>query len=318
MAHCVEKLADGSYSMAWNGEVPWHKHGKKIPADLTPEQILIAASCDWLVEKQQLFRQIGDGFEPTDSYALVRDRDNKILDYVSKNWVILQNSEAFGFFHDFVMAGDMEMHTAGSLKGGQIVWCLAKIKEPLRVFGKDVIQPYLLFTNPQKFGQSIDVRLTNTRVVCNNTLTMALGEKATSQVVKMSHRSKFDAEAAKTVLGIANHKNTKFLEAAQFLSKKTYTKDDAMAFFAGIYPKVTVKEDDETLSKNAKMALGIVDIQPGANIAPGSYWNLVNAITFLNSHELGRESDTRLYNQWFGSTQKQNIKALNLALEMAS
>lgn len=70
------------------------------------------------------------------------------------------------------------MHTAGSLKGGQQVWALAKIKESFDVFGDDTVESYLLFSNPHQYGKSINVRFTPVRVVCNNTLTMSLESKA--------------------------------------------------------------------------------------------------------------------------------------------
>ena len=73
----------------------------------------------------------------------------------------------------------MEMHTAGSLKGGQQVWALAKIKESFDVFGKeDTVESYLLFSNPHQYGKSIDIRFTPIRVVCNNTLTFSLNSHA--------------------------------------------------------------------------------------------------------------------------------------------
>ncbi len=116
-------------SIAYSGETPWHGLGKAVPADLSPAQMLEAADLDWTVEKIPTFAKIDGKQIYTGKDALVRSSDNSILDVVSKDWNPLQNHDAFEFFNDFVVSGDMAMHTAGSLRDGQIVWALAKVKE---------------------------------------------------------------------------------------------------------------------------------------------------------------------------------------------
>ena len=110
--------------------------------------------------------------------ALVRSSDNKVLTNIGQIWNPVQNEEAFEFFSEYVLAGDMEMHTAGSLKGGQMVWALAKVKESFDLFGGDKVESYLLFSNPHLYGKSIDIRFTPIRVVCNNTLSLSLEQQA--------------------------------------------------------------------------------------------------------------------------------------------
>ena len=207
MAHMIEML-DGKVSMAWAGETPWHGLGTKVPSDLTPEQMLKAANLDWTVTPVPAFAEIGGKQVDIGRSALVRDRDNKILDVITNDWVPNQNSTAFEFFNDFISAGEMEMHTAGSLRDGQIVWALAKVKESFDLFGGDTVESYLLFTNPHKYGHSIDVRFTPIRVVCNNTLSLSLGTKS-EKMVKVSHRNEFDGDSVKETLGIAKEKLAK-------------------------------------------------------------------------------------------------------------
>jgi len=152
--------------------------------------------------------------------------DDKILDVVSDDWNPVQNAEAFDFFNEFVEAGDMEMHTAGSLREGQIVWGLAKVKDSFELFKGDQIDSYLLFSNFHKYGHSTDVRFTAIRVVCNNTLTLALNSKAQSDlVVRLNHRKKFDANFVKQTLGIARDNMENYKEMAEFLSKKKFSVD---------------------------------------------------------------------------------------------
>lgn len=311
MAHLVE-------TMAYAGEVPWHGLGKSVPSDLSPEQMLKAAELDWTVSKVPAFAKIGNENKPVGWSALVRSSDDRILDVVSDEWNPIQNSEAFEFFHEYCLNGDMEMHTAGSLKNGQVVWALAKVKESFELFKGDQVDSYLLFTNPHRFGQCIDIRFTPIRVVCNNTLTLSLSEKS-DRMVKKNHRSLFDASKVKEELGIATNKLAKYKEMASFLGSKRYTDETVKNYFRQVFPTLSKNKenDSETISRGAKSALAVLETQPGANFAEGSWWQAFNAVTFLTDHKIGRSADTRLQSAWFGPNKNLKIKALETAIEYA-
>lgn len=306
MAHLVE-------TMAYAGEKPWHGLGKEVPADLSPAQMLKAAQLDWDVTKVPAFSEIGGKQVNVGVSALVRSTDNRVLDVVSNDWNPLQNHEAFQFFHEYCEAGDMEMNTAGSLRDGQIVWALAKVKDSFELFKGDTIESYLLFTNPHKFGQSIDVRFTPIRVVCNNTLTLSLNTNS-ERMVKKNHRTVFDAEEVKEALGIATDKLAKYKEMAQFLGSKRYTEDKLKEYFQGVFPSLAKTKD---FSRAASQALEVIHTQPGAEYAEGSWWQAFNAVTFLTDHKLGRSADTRLTSAWFGPNKNLKVKALEKAVEFA-
>lgn len=317
MAHELE-IVNGVAQMAYAGETPWHGLGKKVPYDLTPEQMLDAAGLNWTVRKVPAFATIGDVQINIGHSALVRDIDDKMLDVVSNDWNPVQNIEAFDFFHEYVMAGDMEMHTAGSLKGGQIVWGLAKVKESFELFKGDTIESYLLFTNFHKYGFSTDIRFTPIRVVCNNTLTLSLNT-AVERMIKISHRKEFKAEDAKAMLGIASDKLAKYKEMAAFLGTKKAKKDDIMSYFKTVFPMTGVKKAaNDDMSRNAKLAMAIMDTQPGADFAKGSWWQPFNAATFMVDHVLGRNDDNRLSSAWYGQGRNVKTKALETAIEMAN
>ena len=322
MSHELEEMADGSYSMAYAGEVPWHGLGKAVPHDLTAEQMLKAAQLDWTVTKVPLYLDVNGEKVIAPRSALVRSSDNKILDTVTPNWEPLQNAEAFEFFHDFVMAGDMEMHTAGSLKSGQLIWALAKIKDGFFVGRKkDEVQSHLLFTNPHQFGKSIDIRFTPIRVVCWNTLSMAMsvtGKKELTvnpQVVKANHRKKFDAEKVLATLGIAHTLLKQYEEAANFIATKRFTDQSLNEYFKDIFPSSSTKKDGP--SRNHSIALQVIENQPGADMDPGSWWQAFNTVTYMTDHVLGRTPETRIDSAWFGSNRKLKSHALNLAFDKA-
>jgi phage/plasmid-like protein (TIGR03299 family) len=315
MSHELATAADGKVMMAYAGETPWHGLGKVVSNDLTPDQMLHEAGLDWEVKKYKASIRIGDKTIPTGQYGLVRTSDNKLLTNISKDWEPCQNSDAFDFFADFVAAGHMEMHTAGALKDGQIVWALAKTTSAFTVFKKDVVESFLLFTNPHIYGRSIDIRFTAVRVVCNNTLTAAL-DLAAKTKVSIAHRHKFDPDKAKELLGLADYKMTKYKAAAEFLGSKRYTVEAMSEYFDRMFPQAA-KAKKEGLTKQASRALEIVETQPGGEYAPGTWWNAYNAVTWIVDHEMGRDNDNRLTSAWYGGGAKRKLNALVTAKEFA-
>jgi phage/plasmid-like protein (TIGR03299 family) len=307
MAHMVE-------TMAYAGEVPWHGLGVRVPNDLAPEQMLVKASLDWQVSKVPTFAEIDGEKKYTGKSALVRSSDNRILDVVSADWNPVQNSEAFEFFNEYCRVGDMEMHTAGSLRDGQIVWVLAKVKESFELFKGDQVDSFLLFTCPHKFGQSIDIRFTPIRVVCNNTLALSLSSK-TDTTIKVSHKRAFNSQEVKETLGIATNKLERYREMAEFLGSKTYSKDAVKNYFKEVFPSLSDKKEE---SRAAIKALDVLEKQPGASFAEGTWWQPFNAVTYMTDHLMGRSVDSRITSAWYGSARSLKVKALETAVEYAS
>ena len=123
MAHELE-IVNGQAQMAYVGDVPWHGLGTKVEQTSHLTQFQKVAGLDWEVKKEKLVTP--QGAIVKNKETLVRTSDNTVLDVVGTGWNPVQNSDTFEFFHDYVMAGDMEMHTAGSLKNGQLVWASCK------------------------------------------------------------------------------------------------------------------------------------------------------------------------------------------------
>jgi phage/plasmid-like protein (TIGR03299 family) len=309
MAHMVE-------TMAYAGEVPWHGIGVRVPADLHPTQMLEKAGLDWTVRKVPAYAEVAGERVAVGRSALVRNSDDSILDVVSDDWNVLQNHEAFEFFHDFVANGDMEMHTAGSLRDGQLVWALAKVNDGFELFKGDQVDSYLLFSNPHRYGWSIDVRFTPIRVVCNNTLTLSLNTSS-KNFVKVSHRRQFDGDMVKETLGVAKEKLVMYREMAEFLGGRRYTGPKLVEYFKKVFPVAGGPEKKKEMSISASKALDVVHTQPGANFAEGSWWSAFNAVTYMVDHKLGRSQDNRMTSAWFGNGKKVKADALELAVQMA-
>lgn len=315
MAHMLEMI-DGQAQMAYriSKGKPWHGLGVPVEDDMTPVEMMKAAGLDWNVQKVDSFIEFNGKRIPTGQQSLIRETDGKILTQVGPGWNPVQNSEAFEFFTDFVSMGDMMMDTAGSLKDGRLVWALADVREGFSLFGGDEVKGYLLFSNPHQYGKSIDVRFVLERVVCNNTLTIALAEKG-QPAVRVNHRSQFNAERVKELLGISHRKTETFKEAAEFLGSKNCNVIQLKDYFGTVFGK-SAKEDKD-LSPTAERAMEVLETQPGAEFQKGSWWQALNAVTYLCDHELGRSNDSRLASAWFGGNAKRKVDALNLAVKMA-
>lgn len=315
MAHMVE-------TMAYAGQVPWHGLGVPVSNDLTPAQMMDKAGLNWNVREVESYIEFDGRKMPTGQKSLVRSTDGRILTNVGENWNPVQNETAFEFFHEYVMAGDMEMHTAGSLKDGQMVWALAKVKDSFEILGGDRVDSYLLFSNPHQYGKAIDVRFTPIRVVCNNTLSLSLDSKS-DNAVRLGHRTEFDPSTVKEALGIASEKMSSYNEMAQYLSTKRFTQDSYIEYLNQVFPRTADKRVQgkglsvDTLSRNAKLSYEALDTQPGAEYGEGSWWQAFNSVTYITDHVQGRNEDNRLYSSWFGGNQLRKKDALKSALEFA-
>lgn len=314
MSHEVE-------TMAYADETPWHGLGVPVSNDLTPEQIMAKAGLDWEVSKYTLYADVKGKRVKSLTKALVRSSDSSILTNVGPNWEPVQNSEAFEFFSEFVLAGDMSMHTAGSLKKGQMVWALAKVNDSFDVLGKDRVDAYMLFSNPHQYGKAVTVKFTPIRVVCNNTLTFAL-EKASKNWFSATHTKKFDAEEVKETMGLAHEKFAQYKDLADFLARKRFTVDSMLEFYSTVFPGANeyhkkAIEKPADLSRPARKAHEVLETQPGAELGEGTFWALFNSVTYSADHVLSLSQDNRLYNSWFGGMGDKKILALNTAKKLA-
>lgn len=322
MAHMVE-MVKGVAQMAYAGEKPWHGLGTQVGNDLTPEQMLQKAGLDWTVHEVESYVDFEGQRISTGQKALIRSTDHKVLTNVGEGWNPVQNQEAFEFFSEYVLAGDMDMHVAGSLKEGRNVFALAKVKESFSILGDDQVDSYLLFSNPHEYGKAIDVRFTPIRVVCNNTLTFSLNTTS-KNFVKLNHRSKFDADMVKQQMGIAHTKFAQYKDMAEFLSSKRFSVDSLIQYYNDVFPhtynktKGEVVNKVEDLTRNAKAAYEVLETQPGAHYGEGTWWQALNSVTFLTDHKMGRSADTRLQSAWFGQNQARKLVAVNKAVEYAT
>ena len=342
MAHQVE-------TMAWAGDKPWHGLGVEVDANLTPLQMQEAAQLDWTVSKRPSYTLDAPEWsddvgiiQAENTFHIVRDSDNRILSHCGRDYVPIQNEDVFKFFKRFTEAGHMTMETAGSLKDGGEIWGLAKISEDFELAGDDLIKGYLLINQPHIVGRSMTIKLTPIRVVCNNTLTMAL-QHGGSASFRMPHVREFGddvIQAAEEALGLSATAMTEFRNNSTLLSKAKAKHSDVLDYVGEIYQPLMIAEYrkeqqlraegkaigmqeplKEKLNKFPSLVIDALEQSPGANLkaARGTWWGALNAVTYVEDHL--RESQTEgnaLHSAWFGAAANRKSKALELAIQRAA
>lgn len=320
MSHEIE-------SMAYTNEKPWHGLGHYVAETPSVDKMLKLAKLDWTIAKHPLhYSDKGETDEPnrevSNYYALVRNTDGKCLDVVGRHYRPVQNKDAFEFFNEFVQAGKARMETAGSLRGGKYVWGLANLQSSFKLDGEDEVKGFLLVASPHESGKALIIKFTTVRVVCNNTLTLALRHSGSE--FRMAHRNEFDnnmRERAKEVLGIAREQMAEFEENARKIKKMKMKRRDIIEVLANVYqPNASLKHILEDVDKNTspsmKRVLDVLEHAPGAD--PETGWGVLNAVTYYADHVASHGQDKRLVNAWFGKTANHKLIVLDDLLRRAS
>jgi phage/plasmid-like protein (TIGR03299 family) len=313
MAHEIE-VVDNIANMMYVGDAPWHKLGTKFEVAPTLDTAIMAAGLDWNVILKPLFT--GDGISAP-ANATVRESDGSILGVVGPGYKPLQNQKAFDFFKFFVNSGAVTVECAGSLRNGRRVFILCKInKDPIVVKGNDIVQKYVLLSNSHDGTMAVRAGFSGIRVVCANTLAMALGADS-SKLLRIRHTKSVN-EALDEVAQIMNIADQSFdatAEQYRRLAAKSVNVADLDK-----YVRTVFKLDDEGDSRVIDQVIPLFEKGRGNDMPEikGTYWAAMNAVSEYVQYERGSSDDTRLDQTWFGAGQTLNKRALEVALEMAA
>lgn len=288
--------------MAYVGKTPWHGLGNEVPEGVSIEEMLKAANLSWRVGRAPLFFEADDVRYKLRDRVIYREDTKAVLDTVGPKYVPTQNDEAFEFFRAYLATGDMTLNTAGSLWGGRYVWGLAKLRVGFELPGGDAVTGHLLVANANKYGRGLIVKFVMERVVCHNTLTVALNE--TGKQITIPHNREFNAAARKDAerkLGLAVDTFASLEKEAQVLAELRLP-DAAVTrvLKATFIPKRAEGTDPTRLMKRVKELYLGAGIGAEMASAQGTGWGLLNAVTQYVDHEYGRTQDGRLRTSWFG------------------
>lgn len=318
MAHEVE-------SMAYANQVPWHGLGANIADSATPAEFLKAAKLDWRVEMKPLLADLGNGetCKVPGRYALVRDKDNRIMTVAGAAWKPLQNADTLDFMTRYCAAGGAKMETAGALRDGKIVWGLAKLSHSFQVRPGDRVEGYLLITSPHQVGQAITIRTTTVRVVCANT--MAMAERSGSITYRQNHLTEFDVKSAREAVEAAHEQLAECERRAKTIDKLKISMADAVAKVLIPVFAPEVPQDPELINKimsaevkhdKISALMESIELAPGA--LPGTGWGVLNGVTHWVDHVQGRGNESRMFRSWIGDYGRSKLKAEEILLNLAA
>ena len=337
MAHELKiRTQDGEAAMMYVDEAPWHRLGQKLDRPATAAEAIQAAHLDWGVAKEPLFTKHGDEMVRVPGrFAMVPDDgwdepNHPVFGIVGAEYTPLQNRDAFGFFDGIVGEGEAIYHTAGALGEGERIWILAKLPSYIRVIGDDITEKYLLLSNTHGGNGSVQVKFTPIRVVCENTLTMAL---EFGRALRAPHRSRLHQNLGnvRDQLGLIHRGYDEIEEAVTAMVRVRMDRERLGEYLTLVFPD-SRNPDNQSGLKQAKEHRGFAEELFGesrANTLPGvqgTLWAAYNGVTEFvdHCHSQRRHRDPgwmrgrRLHSVWFGEGARTKARAYRTALDKIS
>lgn len=225
-------MAANVESMFYTRETPWHGLGTKVMEAPASKEALEIAGLDWNVTQEPIYTDMGERIE---GYrANIRDMDRKVLGVVTERYKVVQNQEAFAFTDSLLTEG-VRYETAGSLQGGKRIWLLAHMPHDYIISGEK-FNPYLLFSNTHDGSGAVKVALTPIRVVCQNTLNLALTTAKRSWSMMHTGNIQGKIQEAKETLLLAENYMDSLGQEFESLRKKKLTDKEVKDYIETLLP----------------------------------------------------------------------------------
>ena len=319
MAHLIE-------SMAFAGATPWHGLGNELspkqPLDIWAKQ----AGMNWHIKEApvryvtETAGHLGNIMSYPENKVLFRSDTQEPLSVVSQRYQVVQPREILEFYRDLTEVSGFELETAGVLKGGRKFWALARTGQSGALKGNDVSNGYVLLATACDGTLATTAQFTSIRVVCNNTLAIALA--GNTGAVKVPHNTKFDAQSVKRQLGISVSAWDDFMYRMKALSERKMKHSEVQNYFLRVFTDFNPKGAGCTNERAMAKALSLYEgAGRGAMLpsAQGTAFGLLNAVTEFVDHERrAKSSDNRLDSAWFGQGAAVKQRALELGLQLAA
>ena len=302
--------------MTADGRDAWHGLGARLSQVATAQEAIEAANMGWEVGMREVFIQTPSGqfMEVTDKKAVTRLDNGKVFGIFSNQYTPLQNRDAFTFFDSVVGAGEAIYHTAGTLAGGSRIWILAKLPGALKLSDTDVLERYILLANSHDGSLAVTMKPTTVRVVCNNTLSVALGGE-TNKLFRAVHPSSVmqRVNQARETLGLQEAYFANVMRGIERLADERMTQAAANEFLVELFGQEENPEAISTRMQNQIDTVGNLFVKGTGNHGVNR-WDMLNAVTEFVDHKRTKDDDKRLDAAWFGGGKDLKQKAWNLLL----
>lgn len=329
MAHELTQRSNGEAEafFAGNGKElhpAWHGLGTNVLNAPNSEAAIKLALLDWDVLKVGAAAAYpsNDGKNYVDSqdfYATVRSDNGFVLGFVGDKYKPVQNLEAFEFLDGLNQDGTVKYESAGSLRGGRVVWILARTASVFEVVSGDAVRPYILFSTSHDGSTGVRIQPTTVRVVCANTLRIALGRYGIGINLKHDGTINQRMKAVRDVLSLALGKTEDRMRQAQALVQKHFNKDAFQKFVDSVLP---IPEDAKKPALRIKAREHVAwnfYSNPRQNL-PGierSAWAAYNAVSEFADHAAKfRSAESRFVSVTEGGADELKQSAFDTALSM--
>jgi phage/plasmid-like protein (TIGR03299 family) len=323
----------GRAAIAFAGETPWHGLGQALThgADIDTWTCEAGLSYDVLESPVQYRTPASTDLQEWPARKVLHRSDTGgPLAVVSNSYNVVQPRQVMDFFRELVNLGGFQLETAGALSDGRRVWALASVGDAAPVVDRDLVKPYLLLGTSYDGTMATVAKFTAIRVVCNNTITAAVGGYSGGRVVKgeaekntgylksavrVLHSERFDAESVRLQLGIVANAFESFLVQSRQLAGTTMDAVQADAFVAELLRPYHSSARPVTESKAYVRIMQLFSGQAIGGDIPGvagTRWAMLNAVTELVDHERGRSNNTRMESAWFGTGAALKARAAEL------
>lgn len=323
MAHLVEQ-------MAYVGDAPWHRLGNALAPKQPIEVWAQQAGMDWTIRETPVCflteraGTLGAIATFNDHKVLYRSDTKAPLSVVGERYQVVQPLEVLEFYRDLTERSGYTLETAGVLKEGKKFWALARTGQEATLKGSDRVKGYLLLATSCDGTLATTATPTTIRVVCNNTLTVALN--GSHAAIKVPHSTRFDAQAVKRQLGVAVSQWDDFMDRMKALAERKVKHHEAQHYFLTVLctPEAADGEAIQGLT-NERALKKVQSLYDGhgrgaeLSAANGTAWGLLCAVTEYVDHEKrARNSAYRLDSAWFGQGATLKQRALEKALQLAA
>ena len=277
-------MAANVETMMYVREKPWHGLGTMVEEAPTSAVALRLAGLDWTVDRKSI--QVCGGRKVDNFFANVRSSDGAVLGVVSDRYKVVQNVDAFAFT-DSLIEGEVRYETAGSLMGGRKIWLLAKLPDT-EIVG-DKTEPYLCFSNTHDGSGAIRVCMTPVRVVCNNTLNIALNGAKRAWSVRHTGDIQAKLHEARMCLDMANKYMDKLAVYADQMAKRSVTDEQIAKILDEMFPATEDMSDREKRNaEKARTEYMVCYFAPDILKFKGTAWGALNAMSDMVGHNAPR------------------------------
>ena len=325
MAHELD-TSNNRANMAFIGETPWHGLGQAMdpaaPLEVWREQAGMAWQIeDSVVEYQN--RVADDILSFPEKKVLYRSDTGAALAVVSNRYQVVQPETVLEFYRELIDTAGFKMSTAGVLFGGKKFWALAEMGKSDDVGAGDRVNGYLLLSTACDGSMATVAQFTSVRVVCNNTLRLAVQSEGSSKPrLSVPHSTIFDANKVKAELGLVSNSWDSFITDARRLADRKLTRGEELQWLIDTFgdPKVAVEDQSATDAKVMKYVHSLYAGHGKGAKLPGAektLWGMINAVTeYYDFHTGHKTLDGRFDKAQFGETAAMKAKAWDNSLMM--